>query len=175
MARLSALIIGGANTLEADRREAERLFSPDLIIGCNHAARDEPGRIDHFVSMHGELIPKWLEARRKFRRPEPGAVWHARHRPCLAEGARPIESWGGSSGLLCVAVAWHLGVERIVLAGIPMVKTARHYDDERYWNEARQYWPAWERRQEQLRERVRSMSGWTRDLLGPPTEAWLNG
>lgn len=172
---LRALILGGANTLEADRAAALALFEPDLIIASNHAARDEPGRVDAWATMHSELLPRWIRERKAAERPPAGQYWHARHRPCLVEGARPIESWGGSSGLLCVAVAFQLGCTHIVLAGVPMVKTNRHYDDERPWLEARQYWPSWERRRAQMQGRVKSLSGWTRDLLGGPTEEWLDG
>lgn len=167
-----ALVLGGANTLEADRREALELFTPDLVIACNHAARDEPGRVDHWVTMHPDLLPLWSRARTAAGLPPAGRYWHARHRLCPIE-ATPIESWGGSSGLLCVAVAFELGCSHIVLAGVPMVKTFRHFDDKRPWAEAAQYWPAWERKAVAMRHRVRSMSGWTRNLLGPPTEEWL--
>ena len=77
--------------------------------------------------------------------------------------------------MLCVAVAWELGVERIVLAGVPLRKLEGHYDDPAPWWEARQYWPVWEQRRPQLQARVRSLSGWTADLLGLPTREWLAG
>lgn len=172
---IRALILGGANTLEADRQAALELFEPDLIIACNHAGRDEAGRVDHWASMHAELLPLWVKARAEAGRPPAGQIWHARHRPCILPGARPIESWGGSSGLLCVAVAYELGCAQVVLAGVPMVKTNAHYDDKRPWNEARQYWPVWERRAPKMMGRVRSMSGWTADLLGFPTKDWIDG
>lgn len=171
----TALILGGANTLPADRAAAQELLEGRkfTLIACNHAARDEPGRLDHWVTMHGELLPMWIRQRKAKRYPAAGQLWTARHRPAKVESTA-IESWGGSSGLLCVAVAVHLGFERILLAGIPMVKTMRHYDDGQPWMEARQYWPAWERRVPQMRGRVKSFSGWTRELLGEPTGDWLN-
>lgn len=170
----SALIIGGANTLPRDRYAALELFTPDLIIACNHAGRDEHGPVDHWVTMHPELFPHWIAAREAGGHPPAVQLWHARHKQSRVE-SKPVESWGGSSGMLCIAVAFELGVERIVLAGVPMEKANRHYDDPRPWNEARQYHPAWERRVPQMRGRVKSLSGWTRDLLGEPTEGWLNG
>lgn len=172
---LTALLLGSANTLEADKAAALGLFEPDLIIACNHAARDEPGRVDHWVTMHPDQLPAWITARARAGRSPAGRFWHARHRP-LPKGltSTPIENWGGSSGLLCVAVAFELGVERIVLAGIPILKTARHYDDPRHWEEARGYWPAWERHAPRLQGRVKSLSGWTCNLLGSPTGEWLD-
>lgn len=170
----TALIIGSADSVAADREAALELFTPDLVIGCNHAARDYPGRLDHWATMHPDLYKLWVPQRARQGFAPAGQLWHARHRvPAAGFDSRPIESWGGSSGLLCVAVAFELGVERIVLAGVPMLKTAGHYDDSKQWQEARCYWPAWERRAALMRDRVKSMSGWTRDLLGEPTRGWF--
>lgn len=171
----TALILGGASTLPADRERALDLLAGRkfIVIACNHAARDEPGPVHHWATMHPELYPMWLEQRAAAGRPAPGKLWHARHRLSKVDST-PIESWGGSSGLLCVAVGFELGCRRIVLAGVPMEKMLRHYDDEKPWMEARQYHPAWERHMAQLRTRVRSLSGWTREQLGEPTGEWLN-
>lgn len=171
---LTALVIGSANTLEDDYRRARELFTPDLIIGCNHAARDHPGPLDHWVTMHPDLFPLWLGQRRRRNLPDPGRFWHARHRPVPAQiESTAIESWGGSSGMLCIAVALELKCDRVVLAGVPMHKKFHHFDDPRPWQEARAYRQAWEARAPMLRGRVKSMSGWTRDLLGEPEGEWL--
>ncbi len=171
----TALILGGASTLPEDKAAALALFTPETILACNHAGRDEPGRVDHFVTMHSDLFPMWLKQRAANGFPPPGQLWRARHRIDATEGSRPIESWGGSSGLLCVAVALELGCDRIVLAGVPMEKMKCHYDDKRPWHEARQYWPSWDRHLPKMLGRVKSMSGHTRDILGEPTREWLDG
>jgi hypothetical protein len=170
----SCLILGGANSRHRDREAAFALFTPDLVIACNHAFRDEPGRVDHAVTMHPELYPKWIAAREEAGFPPAGKLWHSRHHISKV-GSEPIESWGGSSGMLCIRVALTLGCNRIVLAGIPMEKMMRHYDDDKPWHEARQYWPAWERAIPQFHGRVRSLSGWTREKLGAPDMEWLHG
>ena len=172
--RLTALCLGGAATLEADKHSALSLFDPDIIIACNHAGRDEAGRVDHWVTMHPELFPAWTAARAAAGRPAPGRLWRPRHRKCALD-AGVLESWGGSSGLLCVQVGLELECTHIVLAGIPMHQNACHYDDKRKWREARQYWPGWERHRPDMIDRVRSVSGWTLQLLGPPTKEWLDG
>jgi hypothetical protein len=171
-----ALVLGGANCLEADKAQAINLLGDreHLVIACNHAGRDEPGRVDHWCTMHSELFPKWLEDRRAAGRPEPGQLWHAAHRRTTVD-SKPIESWGGSSGMLCARLALHLGCERIILAGVPMRKSFEHYDRPGPWHEAVQYHSAWQRRLPALRHTVRSFSGWTADLLGWPTEEWLDG
>jgi hypothetical protein len=169
-----ALILGGADTLEADKAAALELFEPDLIIACNHAARDEAGRVDHWVSMHPELVPKWAVARARAGHPPAANYWHPRHKRASLP-SNPIKSVGGSSGMLCLMVARQLHVTHAVLAGVPMAKMNRHYDNREPWYEARQYHPAWLRHREQFAPWVRSMSGWTREQFGAPTEEWLNG
>lgn len=176
---LTALVLGGAACLEQDKAAALALFEPDLIIACNHAGRDEPGRVDHWASMHPPLFRLWCAQRTQAGRAPAGQLWGARHRAQdlldLPQPLRQIDAWGGSSGMLCVTVAFELGAERIVLAGVPLRKGEAHYDDPRPWWEARDYWPAWERERDRLSGRVRSLSGWTRDLLGWPDREWLSG
>jgi len=167
-------VLGGANCLARDKAAAFAMFEPTLIIACNHAGRDEDGRVDHWATMHPELFPLWIEQREHAGRPPAGRLWHARHRRSPVE-SEPIESWGGSSGLLCVSLALHLGAAKVVLAGIPLSKTFEHYDKAGPWQEARQYWAAWERRKTELAGRVRSFSGWTGQLLGFPNREWLDG
>lgn len=173
MAQLSAIILGGADTLEVDRAAALELFEPDLIIACNHAGRDYEGAFDHWVSMHPELMPNWHGQRARAGLPMGARLWHPRHKPHPLP-SDPVKSWGGSSGMLCITVAEVLGVTHAVLAGVPMVKMNRHYDCEKPWHEARQYHPSWERQKDRIAPWVRSMSGWTRELLGPPTKEWFD-
>lgn len=172
----TAIVIGGAAGVWEDQREAYNLVAGDhfMRIACNHAIRDASFYIDHACSMHPDLMPKWIEARRAAGFPGPGQLWHPRHRKPVLE-SRAIESWGGSSGMLCVVVALELGCDRIILAGVPMDKMAGHYDNPKPWMEARQYHSAWERALPRFAGRVRSMSGWTRQLLGAPDREWLDG
>jgi hypothetical protein len=173
-----AMVLGSANTLYEDSGRARALLRghDPVVIACNHAARDWPGRVDHWATMHPDQLPGWAAQRARQGYTRVGRYWYARHRICPAViEATPVESWGGSSGLLCVTVAFELGCERIILAGVPMLKMAKHFDDQRNWDEARAYHRAWEAKLERMRGRVKSLSGWTRELLGEPTEDWLFG
>lgn len=174
MRHKTALVLGGADTLEADRAAALALFWPDLIIACNHAGRDEP-HVDHWATMHPEQFPRWISDRRNKGHQPAGKLWAARHRilPNHVK-AEPITSWGGSSGMLCAQVGLELGCTRIVLAGVPMVRNNCHYDSPQVWRDATNYRPAWERRKNEMIGKVRSMSGWTAQLLGVPDASWLD-
>jgi hypothetical protein len=67
-----------------------------------------------------------------------------------------------------------LGLNKIVLAGVPLVADEAHYFDQRRWTEAERYKPHWDRYLHLMRNRVKSMSGWTRQLLGAPDADWIN-
>jgi hypothetical protein len=54
-----------------------------------------------------------------------------------------------------------------------MLPNNRHYDCDRRWDEARAYHRVWEQRRAMMMGRVRSMSGWTAELLGKPEREWL--
>lgn len=168
------VILGGADCVWSDLDNAQALFTPDAVIACNHAARDYYGFVDHSVTMHPDIRDRlWIPARRAAGLPDAGQLWHPRHRGAWP-GSTPIESKGGSSGMLCIRVALELGFDKIVLCGVPMAKLNRHYDDHRPWIEARQYHNVWLREAPALQGRVKSMSGWTREVFGAPDEGWIN-
>lgn len=175
MGRLIAFVLGGADSVWTDLAAAQALVGHDLMIGCNHAARDYGGRLDHWVSMHPDLFPKWTAERARNGHAPAGDLWGARHRVTAQQGVRRIESWGGSSGLLCVRVAIELGCTHIILCGVPMHQNGAHFDNPRKWNEARQYWGPWERNLPAMLGRVKSFHGQTFHWLGHPTKAWIDG
>lgn len=94
-----------------------------------------------------------------------------RRNPELVDAVFP--EWnGGSSGLFAIGVTLDkLGVDA-VLCGVPMDETP-HILDGKPWLHAGNFRKMWERRHDRMRNHVRSMSGWTRQLLGPPTREWL--
>ena len=179
-----ALILGGADCVEKDRVAALALFTPDCVVCINESGRDYPEYFDHWVSMHPNKAPTtvglegWVKERRKLGRPDAGRLWIPQHRqppPGLQMMVSRAPSWGGSSGLLaCVVVVVALNC-RGVLAGCPMQKDRAHYFDKRIWAEADRYRPSWIRYMPQIKGRIKSMSGWTQEMLGAPTAAWLNG
>lgn len=159
-----------------DQAEALKLIGePDFILATNETGRDFPGRIDHWVSMHPEKMAAWVKERRAAGRSEAGTLWYPRHKqPPAGFMMSKAPSWGGSSGLLAVTVCLKaILCERTVLAGIPLTTEGAHYFDKRRWVEAHRYRTAWVRYLPELRNRVKSMSGWTRELLGGP-EGWQN-
>lgn len=157
------------------------MFEPVCIIATNHAGIHYPGRLDHWVTMHpsDEIrkpgMPTWVKERNAKGYPDAGTLWRPRHRtPGGGLEMRDCPSYGGGSGLLAVIVC-HLALEyRGVLVGMPMQEERAHFDNPKPWTDCRHYTSAWKRYLPQMHGKVKSMSGWTADLLGRPDGVWLD-
>jgi hypothetical protein len=192
---MMALILGGADciyndldalhklvwphdgSLELPRApEAEDGWCPGITIAANDAGF-EFERVHHWVTLHPEKMERWQRERLVRwgeRKGQPVTWCHQDGKPHL-DHALPIRhGCSGSSGLFAVQVALELGCDRIVLCGVPM--DARPHFNGPAWHDHWTYRATWQRWQaaEEL-ENVRSMSGWTRELLGEPTREWLEG
>ena len=178
----TAVIYGGARCLEADLR-ALPLLSHYLRVGINDALytlRD----LDCVATLHPENVrgggpdKEWLRKRR-----ENGwadvPVWTHNAAWADQEGFRVWRSgdaaedtiWTrGSSGLFAVGVALHaLKADRVILCGVPMDHSPNRYRDEDEWKQWQRYRIGWtQARDRGMLENVRSVSGWTADLLGRP-------
>lgn len=165
--------------MDEDVAAALALFTPDTVFAVNQAGVTYQGALPHFATMHPELVPKWMGERDRAGQPRPGALWCPPGRPRSPHFTfREIPSWGGSSGLLAVTAAilpedeGGLGIDKVVCAGVRLDKTP-HFNDPAAWLDGTRYRAAWMRRMNVLRDRVRCMSGWTREVLGAPTADWL--
>ena len=173
-----AFVLGGANTLHEEFDRALSIVEPDTIIATNNAGRDFPTDLPHWVTLHTELMPGWMAERKAMGLPDAGQMWTSNTKTIPPEHAglyNHVPSWDGSSGLLAITVALHLGYDRILLCGVPMDKLAAHYDDDKPWMDAPRYRAAWNRHMHKMRGKVKSWSGWTRLKLGAPTDDWICG
>jgi len=84
---------------------------------------------------------------------------------------------GGSSGLFAVLGALELGYDQLILCGVTMDGKKKHDPTAGQLIDATcpydSYRPGWYKVQAQIKDKVRSMSGWTAELLGKPTREWL--
>lgn len=175
------LIIGrGAGVLEQASAAADMAYF-STVVAINVAGCDFPHRVDHWVSYHPGAFALWRSKRRAHGlEVRDIQFWTAEHKHVKMKGlVDPVVEaipcpHGGSSGLLATWLGLTvLGLDKIVLCGIPLENTPR-YDDPTNWHEAMSYRPAWVDNKEELASKVRSMSGWTKNLLGAPTRAWLH-
>lgn len=179
----TCLCLGGADTLFSD---IEAYTGPvDGVVACNDAGAHWPGDLDAWVSMHPRyfVTKNWHRdrIRRGYSEPKRILAPPVMEKEVLAS-PYPLmrrvefsdqyfpESPGGSSGLFAAKVALiDLGFDLAVLCGIPMTVRPHFWDDKKVdWHVAHQYQRAWTKIPAQYRDRMRSMSGWTRVLLGAP-------
>lgn len=178
---MNALVFGAAGGVWDEVAAAQQLTSFDAIIAVKRVGYDYPGHIDHWVSFHVGMFPDWIERRRRRGYPEVANYWASTYRGNIRvrdEIKHPlvqrVHCEGGSSGLIGVMVALKLGIDKVVLAGIPMDPDRAHYNSQQPWQEALQHRGAWQTYLPKLQGKVRSMSGWTQTLLGgAPDEEWL--
>lgn len=173
--RSVALVIGGSRDVWAELEAALTLTEglDRVIVATNFAGGVWPGDIDAWATLHPELFAAWREER--FERglnTDYRAFVHAkRNGPPDAE-AHPLR-WSGSSGLYAAQVALEaMGAAGAILCGVPIDEAAGHFQAPGDWSLARRYRPAFEAAKRDGAE-IRSMSGWTGDLLGRPDAGWL--
>lgn len=173
-----ALILGGAECVYEDLQLAIKDFGqPDVVVAVKDIWIEYP-KVDHVATFHIDRIPRELIRRRALGYADPKVIWTykgVREPRGIGIEVRKMHMRGGSSGLLGAFVALQVA-DRGVLAGIPMNPGMRHYHNRKggkAWGEARIYTPHWEHNLHFLTDRIKSMSGWTREKLGAPTKEWV--
>lgn len=174
-----AAILGGAAGVEDDHHHLAEMidryrlgFGEWELIAVNDAIAKFPV-IHQAVTLHPEKLDAWMAARAGFKHRDVATWTHPRGSADFnLEEVWPAGGGHGSSGLFAVKVALALRFNRIVLCGVPM-DLRGHFFDARPWRERDRYADVWSKNAAALRLHVRSMSGWTRELLGAPTPEWL--
>jgi hypothetical protein len=170
-----ALILGGAVCVWDDLERFRVLWPHDCVtIATNETGWLYPGRLDYWISLHPENFArkKWLMKRpaKDYR-----TVSHRSRKDMPIDLI--LEHWGaGSSGLYAVTLAEYLKAPAAVLCGVPLDDQG-NVDGRPHWamKEVNTHRQGWEKQRDRIAPWVRSMSGWTRDLLGEPTAEWLAG
>lgn len=172
-----AAVLGGATNGLAELVHLRTLAPVNAVYAVNDAAAEYPGDLAAFVTLHPEKLDAWLSIRNRV---------DNLHKTCevIAHEAHPRVTrvvdyrWpgmnaSGSSGLFAVKVALE-SFDRVVLCGVPMDAMRAHYNNTLPWFEVDSFWPAWEIALPYIKDRVRSMSGATAQLLGMPTKEFLH-
>lgn len=174
-----ALVLGAALCMREDAEAAMDLAPFDTVIAVKGAVMHWPSRVDVWVTLHPERARADVGKRVRAGLPRPALqVCHEGKRyreefdltvPYLFEG----QTISGSSGLFGVKVALYLKHTRVVLCGVPMQNKAGKLDQASEWAGEKIYRKGFEQAMPHICNNVRSMSGWTAQLLGKPTTAWL--
>jgi hypothetical protein len=172
-----ALVIGGAKGVIYDLGVFHSMgHKPDAVVVCNDIGALS-NSFDHWVTLHPENWSIYITQRRLRGLSETSAqLWSPKYSffAYVAPGELNIlPDWepSGLTGLYAVKVAKKIGAGKIVLAGVPMDRTGHILPSGLHWiNERRR--ESWLLRRAELTD-VRSMSGWTRQVFGYPTQEWL--
>lgn len=172
------IVLGSAPSWRADL-EAARAYAPDWpVIVVNGVGTLYLDPIVAWVSIHGRDLVKWMPMRAE-RGGNTDYTGYGNYSDREADGGavrwnRPNS--GGSSGLHAVELALDLGYERVLLCGIPLdgQQRVRSLDGEVTEGVCAYsaYHDPWKKNEDKMRDRVKSMSGWTSKLLGKPTKGW---
>jgi len=151
------------------------MFEPDAIAATNNMIIRWPNRLDYAVTLHPEAVTDWVGIQKAIKQrrldgkniPE---VWAHKAHPGVD---KVTKDWRGSTGLLAVKVLREEGFERIVLAGVPMSASEAHFYSSDRWKTANAYHKGWLDHKAELAPYIRSMSGWTQRIFGPPDQEFL--
>lgn len=190
------LIMGSASCVWEDIEKFEQLNIKHDRMAVNYTGMF-CWDMEHWVSEHPEIF-RWLPMLklkmcnnlvRVYKESDEGTykctypgMAHT-NRPDTEENIVKTTVWhgldiGGTSSMFGVRVGIALGYDKIILAGVPLDGAGYFFlpptkNISNHGDRATQI--TWERQKEFLSERVRAMSGFTKNLLGEPTKEWLNG
>lgn len=170
-----ALCLGGAPAVWDEYERAKALIGDraHVVVAANHAGIEFPGYLDVWATLHPELIGGWRDQRRsRGRNDDFRAFVYPRRR--LPRWMEPWPyRWPGSSGLYAAQVALDaLGCRGAILCGVPMDAEAGHITGPATWPFTEKYRPAFLQAKAEGAN-IRSMGGWTAEVLGRPDADWI--
>jgi hypothetical protein len=172
-----AVVIGGAECWQRDLEDARELLVGHKIkyfyINDHIKTFPDPGIACtlHPDKLNGTV--SWLINRRRAGLPEPDEIW-AHHKHAAVNHDTASRDWSGSSGLFAVQVALRKGHKKVIACGIPMTIEGSHFQRHINWQSAIGFRNGWMTCRHEIAPYVRSMSGWTREILGFPDKEWID-
>jgi len=166
------ICVGAASSAESDIRDINAItgICPDYMAIGMDSADKWVGKYKYFVSYEPFDLPLFIE-RRKMRGLNADVITFSQEAfegidyvfPELADDNPDKLGYSGSSAMLAVKVGLRLGYRKIILAGVDL-REGRYIKFQRGWTFV----------QDLIRDTVRAQSGFVMELLGCPTEEWLN-
>jgi hypothetical protein len=144
-----------------------------MLIGLD-AVEKHPAHAEYFATYHpSDIGPAFGRRKAAGANTDYMIIAHQPHIDAstgrdLVDLIIPFEPPTGSSALLGVLAGIKLGYEKIIVCGCPLMgKNDKQYD---YAN----FRAGWTAKLAMIKDKTRSMSGWTKELLGAPTKEWLD-
>lgn len=162
------IITGSAPCVQLDIASVPRVCAYDFMSIGLTASGMHTIPVKYMATYHPNLIPETKSRRESVGGNTDYIVISHEQKPGvdIIEPLLPGER-SGSSALLGALAAIKLGYSRIILCGCPL--TGKNAAGGSYET----FRAGWEQKKDFLNGRVRSMSGWTAELLGKPTSEWL--
>lgn len=166
-----ALCLGGAPSVWADYEIAKALTAgcETIVIACNDAGARFEGHLDGWATLHPEKFNAWRNERQGN-----GDYRSFTHAVTPGVEAEVVpHGWYGSSGLYAAQVALEaFGAQGAILCGVPVDAALGHMARLGPWSEAEKFRPGIEQAAAEGAP-IRSMSGWSGDVLGRPNCDWI--
>lgn len=168
-----AIIVGGSQSMWSDYEEFRAFNIPHDIITVNLSSIFIPHQVKHIYSWHSRVIGL-IKKIRRHEFPDDNSLVH-----CKKDGDNVDYVWSGMdgfsfSGLSAAQFAILMGYKKVVFIGVAMDNSGYFYKP--YFNESlhdKTRMKEIHYMQVVFGDRVRSMSGNTREILGKPTKEWL--
>ncbi len=174
-------VVGCSLEWASDLNRLREMFASPVIVavGLDCPYRE---KVDYFATYHIEDINAYFEKRCKeklnldykvithtddFIKYEKGTRKKVKKEKTIIDIIYPYEPPSGSSSLLATKAMIKQGFDKIVLCGCPLEGTNK--DNLSYT----QFQRGWMKHRVSLGDKVRSMSGWTKEFLGEPTKEWV--
>lgn len=167
----TAIVLGAGGKALGELAEARALAPGAILVAVNVAITKCRGA-DAFCTLHPEKAHTWEPQAY----PMPGETYSSDTSKDWRPKHLVPERWGGTSGLYAVQMALErMDCDRVILAGVPMNADAQSLYGPGAWGQGhvKTYRDGWLRAFPRIVDRVRSVSGWTRELLGYPSSEWL--
>ena len=179
-----AILIGGGQFVFEEYEQAKQLCEsvgvPWRVFCANDMCTVFKDHIDYACMIHTKDVNEWIEGRLAKGWPMPGEVWaHRFSEKQRTHGEakyvqKVLPCWRGSVGLFMVQVARELGFPCHMLCGVPICQHQLHVIRRKSWGTAALSFRAdWEVHRLEIKDMVRSFSGWTREQFGSPEPQWL--
>lgn len=190
-----ALVIGCSCNVWEEVQLAQDMVMFDSVYCVKLAGVHYPGAFKTWVTLHPEWMDDYEEQREKFGYPggyeivAPPSAELGMHGAKGRIARRVPYRWPGmthsaASGIYGAKVALDDGFEKVILAGIPMSAEDGHFLPEtrsggngpvrgKVWTQLNQFVCGLNEATPHLMGKVKSMSGYTKKILGAPTREWI--
>lgn len=175
-----AIIAGNASGVFEEVEEVLGIVPNSLIYAVNDVGMFLP-RVDHWVSLHADFLPRWMDVRNQHHASAPMRTHSHDPKPAVDYAWEGLSPLFALSGYFAMQIAWLMGCRPIILCGCPGSRMPRFFEAQpRTVVDGFGYGGGMTRQDEGIAKQlvsemnrlpnfkaaVRSMSGWTWELFG---------